>query len=59
MAVNIGEIQSEVIASGSSEPAGAAAPAAEREWEQSYRFRLVAQRLAADRLRTQAEGFDD
>jgi hypothetical protein len=58
MPVTIGEIRSEVTATGA-EAGPSAAPVQEREWEQWDRLRSAARRLLADRLRTQSEGFDD
>lgn len=57
MPVHIDEISSEVTAVSDTAPAQAGG--GEREWEQWDRLRAMQRRLAADSIRTSAEGFDD
>lgn len=58
MPVHIDELQTDVTTEAPATPPPAA-PAADEDWQQRERTRAWIERLAADRARTCAEGFDD
>lgn len=57
MTVHIDEMVSEVTAE--PEPRATAPGAAMMEWEEQERWRAARERIARDRLRIQAEDYDD